>query len=168
MNIYVGKLSFEVTEEDLRLAFEPFGQVESATIIKDKHSGQSKGFGFVEMASKAEGQSAIDGLNGKELKGRALNVNEARPRTESRGSGGGYGGGRGRQGGDKGGYGGGRGGQGGGRGGQGGDKGGYGGGRGGQGGGRGGQGGGRGGQGGGRGGQGGDTGGYGGGRGRSR
>ena len=124
MNIYVGKLSYEVTEEDLRLAFEPFGQVESATIIKDKHSGQSKGFGFVEMASKAEGQSAIDGLNGKELKGRALNVNEARPRTESRGSGKGYGGGRGRQGGGRGGQGGGRG-----RGGQGG----YGGGRGGRG-----------------------------------
>ncbi|MGD8298698.1 MAG: hypothetical protein PVG67_20015, partial [Desulfobacterales bacterium] len=77
----------------------------SATIIKDKHSGQSKGFGFVEMASKAEGQSAIDGLNGKELKGRALNVNEARPRTESRGSGRGYGGGRGRQGGGRGGQG---------------------------------------------------------------
>ena len=128
MNIYVGKLSYEVTEEDLRLAFEPFGQVESATIIKDKHSGQSKGFGFVEMASKAEGQSAIDGLNGKELKGRALNVNEARPRTESRGSGGGYGGGRGGQGGGRGeqggGRGGGRGGQGGGRGEQGGGRGG--------------------------------------------
>jgi RNA recognition motif-containing protein len=124
MNIYVGKLSYEVTEEDLWQAFEPFGQVESATIIKDKHSGQSKGFGFVEMASKAEGQSAIDGLNGKELKGRALNVNEARPRTESRGSGKGYGGGRGRQGGGRGGQGGGRG-----RGGQGG----YGGGRGGRG-----------------------------------
>ena len=77
MNIYVGKLSYEVTEEDLWLAFEPFGQVESATIIKDKHSGQSKGFGFVEMACKAKGQSAIDGLNGTELKGRALNVNEA-------------------------------------------------------------------------------------------
>ena len=95
MNIYVGKMSYEVTEEDLRLAFEPFGQVESAAIIKDKHSGQSKGFGFVEMASKAEGQSAIDGLNGKELKGRVLKVNEARPRTESRGRGGGYGGDRG-------------------------------------------------------------------------
>ena len=131
MKIYVGNLSYEVTEEDLRLALEAFGQVESATIIKDKFSGQSKGFGFVEMASKSEGQSAIDGLNGKELKGRALNVNEARPRTEGRGGGGGYGGGRGGQGG------GGRGGQGGGgRGGQGG------GGRGGQGGGgRGGQGG---------------------------
>ncbi len=120
MKIYVGNLSYEVTEEDLRLAVEPFGQIESTTIIKDKYTGQSKGFGFVEMASKSEGQSAIDGLNGKELKGRALNVNEARPRTESRG-GGGYGGGRGGQGGG-GGYGGGRGGQGGGggRGGQGG------------------------------------------------
>ncbi len=99
MKIYVGNLSYEVTEEDLRLALEQFGLVESATIIKDKLSGQSKGFGFVEMASKAEGQSAIDGLKGKELKGRALNVNEARPRTESRGSGGGYGGGRGGRGG---------------------------------------------------------------------
>ncbi len=108
MRIYVGNLSYEVTEEDLRLSLEQFGQVESATIIKDKYSGQSKGFGFVEMASKAEGQSAIDGLNGKELKGRALNVNEARPRTESRGSRGGYGGGRGGRGGGRGGQGGGR------------------------------------------------------------
>jgi RNA recognition motif-containing protein len=151
MKIYVGNLSYEVTEEDLRLALEQYGQVESVTIIEDKRSGQSKGFGFVEMASKAEGQSAIDGLNGKELKGRALKVNEARPRTESRGSGGGYGGGRGGQGGGRGGQGGGRGGQGGdrgGRGGQGGGRGGYGGGRGGQDGGQdGGQGGGRGGRG---------------------
>lgn len=85
MNIYVGNLSYEVTEEELRKALEEFGQVESATIIKDKFSGQSKGFGFVEMASKAEGQSAIDGLNGKELKGKTLVVNEARPRTDSRG-----------------------------------------------------------------------------------
>ncbi|MBW1837207.1 MAG: RNA-binding protein [Deltaproteobacteria bacterium] len=119
MKIYVGNLSYEVTEEDLRLALEQFGQVESATIIKDKYSGKSKGFGFVEMASKAEGQSAIDGLNGKELKGRALNVNEARPRTESRSSRGGYSGGRGGQGGGRGGQGGGRGGQGGDRGGRG-------------------------------------------------
>jgi len=124
MKIYVGNLSYEVTEEDLRLAIEEFGQVESVTIIKDKYSGRSKGFGFVEMASKAEGQSVIDGLNGKELKGRVLNVNEARPRTESRGSRGGYGGGRGGQGGSRGGYGGGKGGQGGGRGGYGGDRGG--------------------------------------------
>ena len=123
MKIYVGNMSYEVTEDDLRLALEQFGQVESATIIKDKHSGQSKGFGFVEMASQAEGQSAIDGLNGKELKGRALKVNEARPRTESRGSGGGYGGGRGGQGGGRGGQGGDRGGQGDGRGGYGGGRG---------------------------------------------
>jgi len=115
MKIYVGNLSYEVTEEDLRLELEQYGQVESVTIIKDKRSGQSKGFGFVEMTSKAEGQSAIDALNGKELKGRALNVNEARPRTESRGSGGRYGSDRERQGGDRGGQGGGRGGQGGGR-----------------------------------------------------
>ena len=124
MNIYVGNLSHEVTEEDLQLSFEPFGQLESATIIKDKHSGASRGFGFVEMASKAEGQSAIDGLNGTELKGRTLKVNEARPRTERRGGGGGYGGGRGRQGGGRGGSGGGRGGRGGGRGGSGGGRGG--------------------------------------------
>ena len=122
MKIYLGNLSYEVTEEDLRLALHPFGQVESATIIKDKYSGQSKGFGFVEMASKAEGQSAIDGLNGKELKGRALNVNEARPRTESRGSKGGHGGGGGGQGRGRGGQGRGRGGQGRGRGGRGRDR----------------------------------------------
>jgi len=115
MNIYVGNLSHEVTEEDLRLALEQFGQVESAAIIKDKRSGESKGFGFVEMASKAEGQSAIDALNGTELKGRTLKVNEARPRTERRGSGGGYGRGRGGRSGDRGGQGGGRGRQGGGR-----------------------------------------------------
>jgi len=108
MKLYVGNLSNEVTEEDLRLALEQFGQVESATIIKDRDSGRSKGFGFVEMASKAEGQSAIDGLNGKELKGKALNVNEARPKTENRGSRGGFGGGRGGQGGGPGGQGGGR------------------------------------------------------------
>ena len=99
MKIYAGNLSYEVTEEDLRKAFEQFGQVESTTIIKDKYSGQSKGFGFVEFPSKAEGQAAIDGLNGKELKGRTLNVNEARPRPEGRGGqGGGYGGGRKRRG----------------------------------------------------------------------
>lgn len=139
MNIYVGNLSYEVTDADLRAAFEPFGQVESVNIIKDKYTNRSKGFGFVEMASKAEGQSAIDGLNGKEFKGKTLNVDEARPRTESRGSRGGYGRGRGGQGGSRGGYGGG-GGQGGsrsgysgGRGGQGGSKGGYGGGKGGRG-----------------------------------
>ncbi|WAC06952.1 MAG: RNA-binding protein [Thermodesulfobacteriota bacterium] len=113
MKIYVGNLSYEVTEDDLKLAFKDFGQIETVTLIKDKYSGQSKGFGFVEFASKAEGQAAIDGLNGKELKGRTLNVNEARPRPE--GGSGGYGGrkGGGGGGGGRGGYGGGRGGRGG-------------------------------------------------------
>jgi RNA recognition motif-containing protein len=96
MNIYVGNLSRQVTEEDLREAFEAFGQVASVTIIKDKFSGESRGFGFVEMPTKDEGQSAITGLNGKELKGRTLNVNEARPRSEGR-RGGGRGGGGGRR-----------------------------------------------------------------------
>ena len=104
MNIYIGNLSYEVTEEDLQQAFEAFGQVESVNIIKDKFSGRSKGFGFVEMPDKANAQSAINELNGKELKGRTLNVNEARPRTESRGGRGGYdGGGGGRGGGRQGG-----------------------------------------------------------------
>jgi RNA recognition motif-containing protein len=94
MNIYAGNLSFDVTEEDLRQAFESYGQVESVTIVKDKYSGQSRGFGFVEMPSKAEATSAINGLNEKELKGRTLNVNEARPRSDSRGGKGGRGGGR--------------------------------------------------------------------------
>jgi len=88
MNIYVGNLSRKVTEEDLRQAFEAFGQVASATIIKDKFSGESRGFGFVEMPTKAEAQSAIKDLNGKELKGQVLNVNEARPRPEGRRGGG--------------------------------------------------------------------------------
>jgi len=85
MNIYVGNLAYEANDDDLRQAFESFGQVTSATIIKDKYSNESKGFGFVEMPSKAEAQSAIEGLNGKELKGKTLNVNEARPREEKRG-----------------------------------------------------------------------------------
>jgi RNA recognition motif-containing protein len=101
MNIYVGNLSYEVTEEDLKEAFTAFGEVETAKIIKDNYSGRSKGFGFVEMPSKAEAQSAIEGLNGKELKGRTLNVNEARPRTEGRGGRGGYGGSRGGRGGGR-------------------------------------------------------------------
>ena len=82
MNIYVGNLSGEVTEEELREAFKAFGQVTSVNIIKDRYSGQSRGFGFVEMPTKAKGQAAITGLNGKELKGRRLTVNEARPRSE--------------------------------------------------------------------------------------
>ncbi len=92
MNIYVGNLSYEVTEEDLRQAFGAFGQVESINIIKDKYSGESKGFGFVEMPDKAEAQSAIEGLNDKELKGRDLKVSEARPRSEARRGGGSRGG----------------------------------------------------------------------------
>lgn len=95
MNIYVGNLSRDVTEEDLKKAFESFGQVATVTIIKDKFSGMSRGFGFVEMPSKEEAQAAIAGLSGQDLKGRTLNVNEARPRTEGRGRGGRGGGGRG-------------------------------------------------------------------------
>ena len=94
MKIYIGDMLSEVTEEDLRKAFEAFGQVDSATIITDKYSGQSKGFGFVEMTSKDEGQSAIEGLNSKELKGKMVNVSEARPRKENRGGRGRQGGGR--------------------------------------------------------------------------
>lgn len=90
MKIYVGNMPYSVTEEDLKQAFEAFGQVESVTIIKDKMSGQSKGFGFVEMGSADQAQAAISGMNGKDLKGRKLNVNEARPRQDDgRGGGGG-------------------------------------------------------------------------------
>jgi RNA recognition motif-containing protein len=141
MKLYVGNMSYETTEEDLRLACEAFGKVESVTIIKDKDSGEPKGFGFVEMSSKSDGQAVIEGLNGKELKGRTLNVNEARPRTGNfGGSPGGYGGGKGGYGGGRGGYGGGKGGYGGSKGEYGGSKGGYGGGKGGRSGGRGGRG----------------------------
>ena len=93
MNIYVGNLSYEVTEEDLQEAFEGFGQIESVKIIKDDYNNRSKGFGFVEMSDNAEAQSAIDALHDKELKGRALKVNTARPRTENRSGKGGFGGG---------------------------------------------------------------------------
>ena len=81
MNIYVGNLSYDVTEDDLRASFEAYGTVASVSIIKDQYSGQSKGFGFVEMPSASEAQAAITGLNGKEFMGRPLNVNEARPRA---------------------------------------------------------------------------------------
>jgi RNA recognition motif-containing protein len=80
MNIYVGNLSYDVTEADLRAAFEAFGAVTSVSIIKDQYSGQPRGFGFVEMPSASEAQAAITGLHGKEFLGRTLNVNEARPR----------------------------------------------------------------------------------------
>ena len=82
MNIYVGNLPHEVTDEELREAFEAFGQVTSVNIIKDRYSGQPRGFGFVEMPANGEGQAAISGLNGKEMKGRILTVSEARPRSE--------------------------------------------------------------------------------------
>lgn len=94
MNIYIGNLGRNVSEVDLRQAFEAFGQITSVSLIKDKFSGEPRGFGFVEMSSNKEAQSAIDGLNGKDLKGQALNVNEARPRSENRGGGGTGGGGR--------------------------------------------------------------------------
>ena len=100
MKIYVGNLSSEVTEDELRQEFEAFGGVTSVSIITDKYSGQPRGFGFIEMASVSEGQAAITGLNGKTLHDRTLTVNAARPR-ENRGGfsqgdrrGGGYGGGK--------------------------------------------------------------------------
>jgi len=96
MKIYVGNLSREVNDEDLRTAFEAFGKVDSATVLKDKFTGESRGFGFVEMPAAAEATAAIAGVNGKDLKGKAVNVNEARPR-EDRGGGGGGGGGGGRR-----------------------------------------------------------------------
>ena len=95
MNIYVGNLAPDVTEDELKQAFEAFGQVQTATVIKDKFSGESRGFGFVEMPAKAEAQTAITEMNGKDLKGRTLNVNEARPKKEfGAGGGGPRGGGR--------------------------------------------------------------------------
>ena len=92
MKIYVGNLSYDVTEEELRQEFMAFGEVESVNIIMDKYSGRPKGFGFVEMPSVSEGQAAITALNGKTLKERTLNVNAARPRSDNRG--GGFSGGR--------------------------------------------------------------------------
>ncbi|MBD0372864.1 MAG: RNA-binding protein [Pyrinomonadaceae bacterium] len=93
MKLYVGNLSFQTTHDDLQQLFAQAGTVESVNVIEDRETGRSRGFGFVEMASKEEGQSAIEQFNGKELNGRNLNVNEARPREE-RGprSGGGRGG----------------------------------------------------------------------------
>ena len=93
MNIYIGNLSREVTEDELRQAFEPFGQVTSVNVIKDRYSGESRGFGFVEMSTKSEAQAAINGLNGTSLGERTLSVSEARPRTEGGGGRRPYGGG---------------------------------------------------------------------------
>jgi RNA recognition motif-containing protein len=109
MNIYVGNLSYETTEEDLKKEFEAFGKVDTVKIIMDNYTGRSKGFGFVEMPNNSEAQAALTGLKDKELKGRALNINEARPKTEGQGRrtgggnagfgrrGGGHGGGTGRR-----------------------------------------------------------------------
>ena len=80
MNIYVGNLPYSVTEDDLRTAFEAYGAVSSAAVISDKFTGQSKGFGFVEMPDQGEAESAVEALNGADMKGRSLRVNEARPR----------------------------------------------------------------------------------------
>jgi len=107
MNIYVGNLLFDVTEDELKELFAPFGQVTEVRLIMDKFSGKTKGFGFIEMPSKEEAQKAIEGLNGKDIKGRAMTVNEAKPKVErgGRGGRGGFGGGGGR--GGRGGFGGG-------------------------------------------------------------
>jgi RNA recognition motif-containing protein len=96
MNIYVGNLSRDVSEAELKEAFQAYGEIQSCNIIKDKFTGESRGFGFVEMPNKEEADKAIAELNGKDLKGRNLTVNEARPRTDRpRGGGrGGFGGGR--------------------------------------------------------------------------
>ena len=138
--LYVGNLAYSVRDDDLQQAFAQFGTVASAKVMMDRDTGRSKGFGFVEMGSDAEAQSAINGMNGQALDGRALVVNEARPREERPGGfggggggrSGGFGGGGGRTGGGGGGYGGGGGGYGGGGGGRSGGGGGYGGGGGGR------------------------------------
>ena len=107
--LYVGNLSYDTSDSDLQRLFEEFGTVESAQVISDRDTGRSKGFGFVEMGSDQEAQAAISALNGREVGGRALTVNEARPREERGGGGrGGYGGGRSGGGRDRGGYGGGK------------------------------------------------------------
>lgn len=93
MNIYVGNLAGEVTDSDLRELFAGHGQVESANVITDRFSGESRGFGFVEMPNKSEAAEAIEALNGHDLKGRSITVNEAKPKAPKRGGGGGGGGG---------------------------------------------------------------------------
>ena len=93
MNIYVGSLSFDASEDDLRAAFEAHGTVETVSIVKDKFTGRSRGFGFVTMPDNAQAQTAISAVNGKNIAGRAVTVNEARPKPEGGGSRGGGGGG---------------------------------------------------------------------------
>ena len=107
MKLYVGNVSFNTSNQDLTEMFGAFGTVESANIVEDRETGRSRGFGFVEMSSKAEGEEAISSLNGKEVDGRSLTVNEAKPRENRSGGGGGgrggYGGGGGNYGGGGGG-----------------------------------------------------------------
>jgi RNA recognition motif-containing protein len=89
MNIYVGNLSSDVKDETIREAFESFGQVASAKVIKDKYNGESRGFGFVEMATPSQAQTAIKSLNGKKILGKEMSVKEARPRPDQGRTGGG-------------------------------------------------------------------------------
>ena len=110
MKLYVGNLAFQTSSEDLQQLFSQAGTVESASVVEDRETGRSRGFGFVEMSSTEEGNAAIQQFNGQEVGGRALNVNEAKPREDRGGSRGGFGGGRnggGGNGGGRGGYGGG-------------------------------------------------------------
>jgi cold-inducible RNA-binding protein len=93
-NIFVGNLSFGATEDSVRSLFEAYGQIERVSIVTDRETGQARGFGFVEMSNDAEGDRAISELNGRDLDGRAINVNEARPKENRGGGGGGYGGGQ--------------------------------------------------------------------------
>ena len=92
-NIFVGNLSFNTNEDELRQIFEGYGQVDRVSILTDRDTGRSRGFGFVEMASDEDGEKAITALNGSQFGGRTINVNEARPKSDHRGGGGGFGGG---------------------------------------------------------------------------
>ena len=102
-NIFVGNLSFNTNEDELRQLFESYGQVDRVSIMTDRDTGRSRGFGFVEMASNEDGEKAITALNGSQVGGRTINVNEARPKTERAGGGGGGGRDRGGRGGEGGG-----------------------------------------------------------------
>ena len=107
-NIFVGNLSFNTNEDELRQMFEGYGQVDRVSILTDRDTGRSRGFGFVEMTSDEDGEKAITALNGSQFGGRTINVNEARPKSDRGGGGGGFGGGGGRGRGDRNGRGGGR------------------------------------------------------------